>query len=106
MELKFKHFIFLNVLDIILTYYALTYLGLNEGNPILATIFQQIGLITGLVLIKVIGLMVMYQLIKLTPNIKIKSIYNLGAQKIGVSIICILMVCVVINNIYQIIHTM
>ncbi len=104
MELKFKHFIFLNVLDIILTWYALTYLGLNEGNPILNPIFQQIGLLFGLVVIKLLGLMVMYGLIKSTPNIKIKCIYNMEAQKIGINIICFMFMLVVANNIYQIIH--
>jgi len=105
MQLKFKHFIALNVLDVLLTYYALTYLGLNEGNPILAPIFKQIGLIAGLVLIKLFGLIAIYGMLKSTPNIKIKSIYNLEARKIGVTTICLLMVLVVANNIYQIAST-
>jgi len=105
MELKFKHFIFLNVLDIILTWYAITYQGLNEGNPILSLIFQEFGLITGLVLIKLLGLMLIYGLVKHTPNIKIKYIYNTEAQKIGITTICLLMVLVVANNIYKIIST-
>jgi len=99
--MNFKHFIFLNIIDIILTYYAITYVGLSEGNPILSPIFQQIGLITGLVLIKLLGLMVIYGLICNTPpELKFRGT-NINAQKISTSTICLLMVLVVANNISQ-----
>jgi len=102
MQLNFKHFIALNVLDVLLTWYAITYMGLVESNPILSPIFQEIGLITGLLVMKLFGLIAIYGMLKSTPNIKIKSIYNLEAQKIGTTTICLLMVLVVANNIYQI----
>jgi len=93
MRLNFKHFIALNVLDVLLTWYALTYLGLSEGNPILSPIFQEIGLITGLVLIKLIGIGVLATLMNhMSPNIK----------KISINIICFMFILVVVNNIYQI----
>ena len=96
MQLKFKHFIALNVVDILLTWYAITYMGLVEGNPILSPIFQQIGLITGLVLIKLFGLIVIWSIINYqSPNIK----------KISINIICFMFMFVVANNIYQIAST-
>ncbi len=103
MNLKFKHFIALSGIDIALTWYAITHCGLSEGNPILSHIFQYVGLVTGLVMIKVLGLMVIYGLIKHTPNIKIKYIYNMEAHKIGITMMCLFMVIVVLNNAYWII---
>jgi len=93
MNLNFKHFIALNVLDVLLTWYAITYLGLNEGNPVLSPIFQQIGLITGLVVIKLIGLILLWSMINYQP---------LNIKKISINIICFMFVLVVANNIYQI----
>ena len=86
MQLKFKHFVFLNVLDIILTWYALTYLGLSEGNPILSPIFNQIGLIVGLVLIKLIGIIVVATLRNHMP---------LNIKKISINIICFMFILVI-----------
>lgn len=94
MNLKFKHFVFLNVLDVILTWYAIKYLGLSEGNPVLSPIFQQIGLIAGLVMIKLIGLIVLLGII---------SCYPLKIKKLALNIICFMFVLVVANNMYQII---
>ena len=102
MKLDFKHFIALTGLDIMTTWYAISHMGLSEGNPILSSIFHDVGLITGLVAIKLLGLVLIYALIKLTPNIKIKQFYNMTAQKIGVTTICLLMLIVVTNNIIQI----
>ena len=93
-QFKFKHFIFLNVLDILLTYYALTYTGLHEGNPILSPIFQEIGLITGLVCIKLIGIGVIAWMI---------STYASNIKKTSLNIICFMFMLVVANNIYQIV---
>ena len=93
MELKFKHFIALNIADILLTWYAITYLGLVEGNPILLPIFQQIGLITGLVCIKLIVIGMIATLRNHMP---------LNIKKISINIICFMFVLVVANNIYQI----
>ena len=93
MKLNFKHFIALNVADIILTWYALTYLGLHEGNPILSPIFNQIGLLFGLVLIKLIGLILLWGMLKYQP---------LNIKQISINIICFIFIAVVANNIYQI----
>ena len=93
MELKFKHFIALNVLDIILTVYAINYMGLMEGNPILSPIFQQIGLITGIVVIKTIGLILLWGMQNYMP---------LNIKKMSLNIICFMFILVVANNIYQI----
>jgi len=102
MKLAFKHFIILNVIDVLLTWYAITFLGMREGNPILYQIFQQIGLITGLVVIKLLGLMIIYGLISKTP-LKLKfGGFDMNPQKTGTTTICLLMVFVVANNIYQI----
>lgn len=92
MELKFKHFIFLNVLDVILTWYAITYMGLTEGNPILNPIFHQMGLIVGLIVIKLIGLIVLWGII---------LYYPLNIKKLALNIICIMFIIVVLNNSYQ-----
>jgi len=94
MELKFKHFVFLNLLDIILTWYAITHLGLSEGNPILSLIFQEIGLVFGLVCIKLIGLGMIATMLNHIP---------LNIKKISINIICFMFLLVIANNIYQII---
>jgi hypothetical protein len=95
MELKFKHFVALNALDVLTTWYALTYLGLHEGNSILSPIFQQIGLISGLVLIKLIGLMVLWGMLSIQP---------LNIKKFALNIICLMFIAVVLNNSYQMIR--
>lgn len=101
MELKFKHFVFLNALDAILTWYAFTQVhGLGELNPILSPIFNQVGLITGLITTKLLLLMVIYALIyKMPANVKFKGI---GAKIVSTNIICIMFIVVVLNNSYQI----
>ena len=96
MIFNFKHFIALNVLDVLLTWYAITYMGLNEGNPILSPIFQEIGLITGLVVMKLVIIGMIATLRNHMPlKIKITS----------TNIICFMFMLVVTNNIYQIAST-
>lgn len=92
-------------IDVLLTWYALTYLNIYEGNPILNTILQRIGLINGLIATKLIGLILLYTLIKhIRSEIKINIPYinEHNGQQIGVNIICSMMLIVVANNIYQI----
>jgi len=102
MEVKFKHFVFLNVLDMILTYISITFLELYEGNPILSTVFNQVGLITGLITTKLLILMVMYALIQKIPlNVKFRGITGKIA---ATNIICFMFIIVVLNNSYQIIR--
>lgn len=91
MELKFKHFIFLNVLDIILTWYALTYMGLHEGNPILSPLFVKVGLLWGLVTVKLIGIMMICMLI---------NTMAVDIQKIAIYLICGMFTVVILNNMY------
>lgn len=98
MELKFKHFVFLQILDVITTYISLSYLtsqGLNELNPVYSYSFAHFGLITGLITIKLIGLIVIWVIILQYP-LKIK--------KLALKIICIMFIFVIINNTYQIIN--
>ena len=105
MRLNFKHFLALNVLDVLLTLYAITFLGMREGNPILYPIFQQIGLLYGLVVIKTLGIICVYTLItKTPPEIKINAV-NKNGRELGNFLICSLMVLVVANNVYQIIFS-
>ncbi len=93
MNFSFKHFIALNVLDVLLTYYAITYVELSEGNPILSPIFQQIGVLFGLVLIKLIVIGMIATLRNHMP---------LNIKKISINIICFMFMFVVANNLYQI----
>ena len=96
MQLKFKHFVFLNVLDVLLTWHAITHLGLSEGNPILSSTFQEIGLVFGLVCTKLIGLIALWGIINFQP---------LNIKKISINIICFMFIAVITNNIYQIAYT-
>ena len=103
MQLKFKHFIFLNVLDASLTYYALKIVGLYELNPLYRLAYSEMGLIFGLVAVKSVVLMVMYTLISSIPSeVKIMP-FNKNGRQIGLALICLMFVFVVANNIYQII---
>ena len=100
--MNFKHFIALNCLDIITTYIAISYMGLNELNPLYVAAFEKMGIEIGLVSIKIVVLMIIYQLIIRTPEIKIIKFYNLDARKIGVNTICIMFTFVVLNNLYHV----
>lgn len=93
------------MLDVITTWYALTYLGLNEINPVANTLFATYGLITALVCTKAIGVMIIYLCVSVLPENKIKCIYNSNVRKIGITTICLFFVIVVINNIYWILST-
>ena len=94
MELKFKHFVFLQCLDVLTTWYGITYLNLHERNIFADGMFQQVGLINSLIAMKVIGLMVIYGIL---------LIYPLNIKKIGINIICFMFMLVIANNIYQIV---
>lgn len=98
--MNFKHFVALNVIDMITTIIALTYLGLNELNPLYSSAFATIGLIPGLIAIKIIVMLVMYWIImQISPEIKIKQFYNMDGRKIGINIICFMFIIVVLNNV-------
>lgn len=93
MELKFKHFIILNALDVLTTYLGLTYLGLVELNTFANGLFQEYGLIFALIGMKITGLMVLYGLMHLyTPRVR----------NLAISVCCLFFMLVVANNIYQI----
>lgn len=91
MELKFKHFVFLQIMDVITTFIGLTYLGLREANTFANGIFQEYGLIFALVSMKTIGLMLIYLVL---------YVYPLNIKKLALNIICFMFVLVVINNLY------
>lgn len=96
--MQFKHFLGLNALDAILTFYALEYLGKYELNPIYRLAYSEIGLIYGLIVIKFFVLIIMYGLIqKIRTDVKIKG---MDGRQIGINIICIMFIFVVANNIY------
>ena len=97
MELKFKHFIILNMLDIITTYIGLTYLHLTEVNSFALGMFNNYGFIFALVSMKCIELMLAYGILKMYP-LKIKIII--------LNICCFIMVAVIINNTYQMIRVL
>ena len=93
MEFKFKHFIILNILDIILTIYALSFISLNEANPIINYIIKSYGIIIALISVKIIGIILVYLYFKiLSPKLKKTSLY----------IFCGFYIIVVGNNIIQI----
>lgn len=97
MELKFRHFIILQALDVLTTWYGLTFMHLTEANQFANTIFEQFGLIDALIGMKLIGLMVIYGVLCMYPlKIKIIALY----------IICGLFSLVIINNTYQMIRVL
>jgi len=97
MKIEFKHFIILNVLDVMTTYFALTHMSLNEANPLLSALFTKFGLLGSLIAFKLIILMVMYGVFTMMPY-KIK--------KITLYIICFMFILVIINNTYQMIRVL
>jgi len=96
MELKFKHFIFLQLLDVLTTWYGLTYLHLTEINGFANYLFQNWGFINTLIAGKVIMLVFVYLCF---------FAYPLNIKKIALNIICFMFMLVIANNIYQIIST-
>lgn len=104
MQLKFEHFVVLQVLDVITTWYGLTYLGLREANSFADGLFKDYGLEIGLVGLKVIGLIVIWVVLKSHGqflkifSINIKNEIETPVITLG----CFLFVFVVANNIYQI----
>lgn len=102
MELKFKHFVFLQAMDVISTFLGLTYLGLREANTFALGIFQEYGLLNGLIALKVGGLVIIYLVLYIKPlKFKIKEYYiNItpACMKIG----CFMFMFVVANNLYRI----
>jgi len=107
MELKFKHFVILQALDVLTTWYGLTYLHLTEANPLANYAFNEYGLIQVLVIMKIVGLIVVfgviksYELICRHTHIKINP---LKIKKLVFNISCIIFIVVVINNSYQMIR--
>jgi len=107
MELKFKHFVALNVLDVLTTWYGLTYLHLTEANPIANPAFNVYGLLETMVIMKIVGLIVVfgaikaYELICLHAHIKINP---LKIKKSVLNISCFIFIVVVLNNSYQMIR--
>lgn len=93
MQLKFKHFIFLQILDVLTTWYAITYLNIIEANPFANNLFENYGLIIALICMKSIALMIIYGLIYVMP---------LNNKKLAINIICFMYFFVIANNIYQI----
>jgi len=94
MELKFKHFIFLNILDIITTWYALTILNLSEANPVINFMISFSSLITALIIVKIFGITILYIWYFILPQ---------KYKLISLIVMCLLYIVVIINNIYQII---
>lgn len=108
MQLKFKHFVFLNVLDVITTYIGLTFLGLREGNKFADGIFKEYGLIFALIGMKLIGLMVIYIIYINYPYIIKISKLNIKSeivQKWFLRVSCLLFIFIVSNNIYHMINS-
>lgn len=107
MELKFKHFVFLNVLDVLTTYIGLTYLHLREANAFASGLFQNYGLIFALVGMKLIGLMVIYLIFINYPYIIKISKLNIKSEIVNTWFLrtsCLLFIVVVLNNSYQMIR--
>ena len=97
MELKFRHFIILQALDVLTTWYGLTFLHLTEANPFANTMFGQFGLVDALIGMKLIGLMVIYGIL---------YIYPLNIRVIALKVMCSLFSLVIINNTYQTIRVL
>lgn len=95
MELKFRHFIILQALDVLSTWYGLTFLHLTEMNPVANTAFENMGLVNALISMKIVGLMVIYGVL---------CVYTANIKKIALYIICGFFIVVIINNTYQMIR--
>lgn len=85
-------FIFLNILDVVTTYFSIQYFEAKEGNAIVHFFMQTFSVIAGMIILKLIVIMV---LVATTLNLRKKSIiwYN-----IGVSTITFMFIIVVLWN--------
>ena len=92
----FVLFCFLQVADIATTYYSLYYLGLHEYNPGIKALMETAGIMTALMIIKVIGVL----LTGFMLYFMIKRDKRYGT--LAISICCLLYVGVIGNNIYWI----
>jgi len=91
MQLNFKHFIALNVADVMTTWYGLTYLHLTEQNTFANGLFENYGLINTLIAGKVLMLVFVYLcFFAYTPKVK----------NIAINTICVMFSLVIFNNIY------
>ena len=97
MKIEFKHFVILQMLDVLTTWYGLTFLHLQEANPFANTMFAQLGLVNALIAMKFVGLMVIYGIL---------CMYPLNIKKLALNTICALFVLVIINNAYQMIRVL
>jgi len=104
MQLNFKHFIILNVLDVLLSWYAFTQIvGLGELNPLYNALFVLFDVGIGLVVGKVILLILTWVFYSALPlNKKINDKYTIDMKKLSITILCTMMLFVVANNVYQI----
>jgi len=94
---QLKIYISLNILDLLLTYIAFTYtkpLGLVELSPIYSYLFSVIGILGGLLLIKILGSIIMILLFNdiYPKNPKLTNIF--------MTIFNIIYILIVINNTY------
>lgn len=95
MNFTFKHFIGLNVLDVITTWYGLTYLGLTEQNTFANGLFESYGLVNALIAGKIIMLVFVYLcMFAYSPRIK----------KLAPNVVCIMFILVIFNNVYWMIR--
>lgn len=90
MKLIFISSVILKLLDALTTYYAITYLGCVEVNPIIVYLMDNIGMICSLILMTIFSIVIQY------------IIYR-KCRKTTMLIISLLLLSVVINNIYMII---
>lgn len=103
--MNFKHFVALNVADVLTTWYALAHIyGLGEANPIYSYTYDKIGLLPGLLLIKLVLLGVIWTIYTLPSlNKKIMDNYNITYKKAGINMICVIFMLVPLNNLFLII---
>lgn len=105
MELKFKHLVFLQVMDVITTFLGLTYFRLREANPIANYAFNEYGLIESLLIMKIVGLIIIFGAI-MSYGLICKHAHigtnPLNIKKLALNIICFMFVLVVMNNLYRI----
>lgn len=102
---NFKHFIFLNISDALTTWYLLSYVsGVGELNPIYSWAYSEIGLVPGIVLLKLFWLGLIGWLYT-RPSIDKKIIekYNITYKKVGINTICVIFMFVPLNNLILII---
>lgn len=94
MELKFRHFVIFQFLDVLTTVIAITHFGLTEMNPLVNSVFQEYGVIVGIIIFKIIGLVILYCIF---------IGFSESTKKIALNIVCTMYSVVVLNNAYQMI---